>query len=84
MSGSGNSPNIIAGIERARAIGCTTVGMTGFDGGRLREMVDVPLHVEVDTMQNAQDKEGRREFEEIVLDRVEADYYANATVEGDD
>ncbi len=55
MSGSGNSPNIIAGIERARRIGCPTVGMTGFDGGRLRELVDVALHVDVGTMQNAQD-----------------------------
>ena len=55
LSGSGNSPNILAGIERARAIGCTTVGLTGFDGGRLRESVDLALHVDVPAMQNAQD-----------------------------
>jgi D-sedoheptulose 7-phosphate isomerase len=55
LSGSGNSPNIIAGVERARRIGCTTVGMTGFDGGRLRSLVDIALHVGVDSMQNAQD-----------------------------
>lgn len=55
MSGSGNSPNILAGIERARAIGCTTVGLSGFDGGQLRKMVDHPLHVGIPAMQNAQD-----------------------------
>lgn len=55
LSGSGNSPNILAGIERARSIGCTTVGLTGFDGGRLRELVDIPLHVDIPAMQNAQD-----------------------------
>ena len=55
MSGSGNSPNILTGIERARAIGCTTVGLSGFDGGQLRKMVDHPLHVGIPAMQNAQD-----------------------------
>ena len=55
MSGSGNSPNILAGIERAQRIGCTTIGLTGFKGGKLREMVDHSLHVDVDAMQNAQD-----------------------------
>ena len=55
MSGSGNSPNILAGVERARAIGCTTVGLSGFDGGQLRKMVDHPLHVGIPAMQNAQD-----------------------------
>lgn len=55
MSGSGNSPNILAGVERARAIGATTIGLTGFDGGKLRTMVDHPLHVDFSAMQNAQD-----------------------------
>jgi len=55
MSGSGNSPNILAGVERARRIGATTVGLTGFDGGRLGGLVDIHLHVAVDAMQNAQD-----------------------------
>ena len=55
MSGSGNSPNILAGIERAKQLGCTTVGLTGFDGGKLRGAVDFPLHVDVAAMQNAQD-----------------------------
>lgn len=55
MSGSGNSSNLVSAIERAREIGCVTAAMTGFDGGRLKEMVDISLHVEVDEMQSAQD-----------------------------
>ncbi|MAW76992.1 MAG: SIS domain-containing protein [Planctomycetota bacterium] len=55
MSGSGNSPNLVAAIERARGIGCQTAAMTGFDGGKLRQIVDLPLHVEVAEMQPAQD-----------------------------
>ena len=55
MSGSGNSPNILSGIDRAKKIGCTTVGLSGFDGGKLRARVDIALHVDVAAMQNAQD-----------------------------
>ena len=35
ISGSGNSPNILAAVEWANANGLVTFGMTGFDGGRL-------------------------------------------------
>lgn len=70
MSGSGNSPNIIAGVERAKRIGATTVGLTGFDGGRLRAMVDIPLHVEVEAMQNAQD--GHMVIVHLIIDGFRA------------
>jgi D-sedoheptulose 7-phosphate isomerase len=45
VSSSGNSPNIIAAVEAARAKGMKTIGMTGFSGGRLREAADVSIHV---------------------------------------
>jgi len=45
ISASGNSPNIIRAIEVARNLGVTTVGFSGFDGGQLRELVDVSIHV---------------------------------------
>jgi D-sedoheptulose 7-phosphate isomerase len=66
MSGSGNSPNILAGVERARRIGAETVGLTGFDGGRLGRIVDIHLHVAVDAMQNAQD--GHMVIVHLVID----------------
>lgn len=38
MSVSGNSPNIINGVEYANDHGGTTIGWTGFDGGRLAKI----------------------------------------------
>ncbi|HSO95615.1 MAG TPA: D-sedoheptulose 7-phosphate isomerase [Acidimicrobiia bacterium] len=40
LSTSGNSPNVLAGIEAARAKGAYTAGMTGGDGGALAPLVD--------------------------------------------
>jgi len=55
MSGSGNSPNIIAAVERARSLDMKVVGMTGFEGGSLRELSDYSLHSPSNEMQIAQD-----------------------------
>ncbi|MEE2856553.1 MAG: SIS domain-containing protein [Planctomycetota bacterium] len=55
LSGSGNSSNLVSAIERAGALGCVTAAMTGFDGGRLKGLVDHPMHVDVQDMQSAQD-----------------------------
>lgn len=40
ISTSGNSKNIIKGLEAAKKIGLKTVGLTGANGGKMREMVD--------------------------------------------
>jgi D-sedoheptulose 7-phosphate isomerase len=48
ISVSGNSPNVVAAVEWAREHGARTVGLTGFDGGRLRGLVDVSVHVPTD------------------------------------
>jgi D-sedoheptulose 7-phosphate isomerase len=44
ISASGNSPNVVEAIEYANASGAVTVGMTGFDGGRLRELAHIVVH----------------------------------------
>jgi D-sedoheptulose 7-phosphate isomerase len=46
ISTSGNSENIIEAIRIAHDIGCTTFGLLGNDGGRLKDMVDIPIVVE--------------------------------------
>ena len=38
ISTSGSSPNVVAGLERAHAAGMLTVGITGYDGGRMAEL----------------------------------------------
>jgi D-sedoheptulose 7-phosphate isomerase len=40
ISASGNSPNLVRAAELARSRGLSTVGLLGFDGGALRNMVD--------------------------------------------
>jgi D-sedoheptulose 7-phosphate isomerase len=50
ISGSGNSPNVLHAVEWANAQGLTTFGLTGYDGGRLKQRQHHGLHVELDDM----------------------------------
>ncbi len=45
ISASGNSPNLVKGVEYAKSRGAETIGLLGFGGGRLARMVDHPLVV---------------------------------------
>jgi len=45
ISTSGNSPNVLRGIETAKALGATTVGVTAGDGGQLKALADLCLCV---------------------------------------
>lgn len=40
ISTSGNSPNVLKGIEAAKACGMTTIGWTGHKGGQMAGLVD--------------------------------------------
>jgi D-sedoheptulose 7-phosphate isomerase len=51
ISGSGNSKNILRGIDVAKSLGITTVGLTGFNGGKVSKMVDLEIRIESDDMQ---------------------------------
>jgi D-sedoheptulose 7-phosphate isomerase len=50
ISGSGNSSNVLRAVEYARSIGMKTIGVTGFDGGKLRVLADESVHVPIDDM----------------------------------
>jgi len=41
ISASGNSPNIIAAVEAAKAIGVKVIGLVGFGGGKLAKMAEI-------------------------------------------
>ncbi|HEY2030498.1 MAG TPA: SIS domain-containing protein [Myxococcales bacterium] len=45
VSSGGNSPNVLAACRAARALRMSVVALVGFDGGALREMADVVVHV---------------------------------------
>ncbi len=55
ISGSGNSPNILKAIEYANERGARTVGLTGFDGGRLKILAGSGVNIPIDSMQVAED-----------------------------
>ncbi len=50
ISGSGNSQNVLNAVDYARSIGMFVIGFTGFDGGKLRQLVDLSVHVPVHDM----------------------------------
>lgn len=50
ISGSGNSKNILKALKYANEIGCTTVGISGFKGGALKELVTHHIHAKADHM----------------------------------
>jgi D-sedoheptulose 7-phosphate isomerase len=45
ISGSGNSPNVVKAVEYGNSIGCTTIALTGRDGGRLGPLAKIQVHV---------------------------------------
>lgn len=50
ISGSGNSPNVLAAVDWANRHGLKTFGLTGFNGGKLRQMAHQSMHVPLDDM----------------------------------
>jgi len=55
ISGSGNSPNVVNAIAYADKRSCLTVGLVGFTGGEVLDLVDYGVHVKSDDMQICED-----------------------------
>jgi D-sedoheptulose 7-phosphate isomerase len=55
ISGSGNSPNVLKAMEAARRLGLRTVGLTGMGGGKLKDLVEIPIVVPSRSMQHIED-----------------------------
>lgn len=47
FTASGNSPNIVRAVEVAKAHGLTTIAFTGFDGGKVKDRVELNIHVPI-------------------------------------
>ncbi len=45
LTGSGNSPNVIKAVELAKKFKAKTIAFLGFDGGKLKNIVDHHVHV---------------------------------------
>lgn len=55
ISGSGNSKNVINAVTYAKEQGNQIIGLTGFDGGKLKALSDISLHVPINSMQITED-----------------------------
>jgi D-sedoheptulose 7-phosphate isomerase len=58
ISTSGGSPDVLAAVETARALGLVTIGLTGRDGGALGRAVDVHVNVPSPSTARAQEVHG--------------------------
>ena len=70
ISCSGNSPNITKAIQYAKKQGCKLIGVTGFDGGLLKDISDINFHVDVEKGQY-----GLVEDVHMILDHIIYSYY---------
>ena len=55
ISGSGNSENVIRAVNYANEIGCETLGLCGYSGGKLKTIAKHVVHVNVNDMQLCED-----------------------------
>ena len=55
ISGSGNSENVLQAVSYARENGARTIGLSGFNGGKLAQIVDIPFVAKINDMQKVED-----------------------------
>jgi len=55
ISGSGNSKNVLNALAAAREVGAVTIGISGFDGGKMKSLCDICVVVPSNNMQVIED-----------------------------
>ncbi|OOQ59459.1 D-sedoheptulose 7-phosphate isomerase [Mucilaginibacter pedocola] len=55
ISTSGNSPNVIKALLKGKEAGCTTIGLSGRDGGQMNSCCDINLVVPSDVTARVQE-----------------------------
>ena len=70
ISCSGDSPNIIKAVDYAQDLGCKIIGITGFNGGHLKEISDISFHVDA-----PKNEYGLVEDTHMILDHIIYSYY---------
>jgi D-sedoheptulose 7-phosphate isomerase len=69
ISASGNSINLLNAFDVAKRKGATTVGLSAFDGGKLKEKADISVHVPTNNGEY-----GPAEDAHMVLDHLVSNY----------
>jgi D-sedoheptulose 7-phosphate isomerase len=75
ISCSGNSPNIVKAVDYAKKIGCKVIGLTGFDGGQIKQKSDICFHINVPNGEY-----GLVEDAHMILDHIIYSYYIQKKV----
>lgn len=68
LSASGNSPNVVEAIKYAKSRGAVTIGFIGFDGGKLRGLVNEHILIKANNY-------GQVEDVHLVLEHVISQYF---------
>jgi D-sedoheptulose 7-phosphate isomerase len=55
ISTSGNSKNVINALIDAKNLGCLTIGLTGKDGGKIKDIADISIIIPSDTTARIQE-----------------------------
>jgi len=55
ISASGNSPNVLNAVTAAHELGATTIGLSGYYGGKLAGIVDIPVVVNNHVIEQVED-----------------------------
>ena len=78
ISTSGNSPNILRAVDWANRHGLKTFGLTGFRGGKLRELAQHDVSLVVADVRRCLEAGGRRCGEHAFLEGSEIRHYRHA------
>lgn len=55
ISGSGNSKNVINAMNYAKECNGITIAIVGYDGGKMKELADYNVHININDMQISED-----------------------------
>ena len=89
LSGSGNSINLIKPARMAKKVGIITAAVVGYMGGGLKEIVDIPIHIDIQDMEISEDAQmtifhylKQRLFNELCVEKDIPNKYKKRTNEG--
>ena len=80
ISGSGNSKNVLNAAEYAKECGAKVIGITGYTGGKLKELADYRMHAEITDMQIAEDV--HMSFDHMMM-KIFYNYLTKNVISGD-
>ena len=80
ISGSGNSKNVVNAGEYAKECGAKVIGITGYKGGKLKDLADYRMHVDECDMQI--DEDIHMTFDHMIM-KIFYNYLTKNVISGD-